>query len=357
MQRLGMEEGVPIEHKMVTKAIERAQKQVEAQHFSVRKHLLEYDDVMNKQRESVYLLRRELLEGQIHLTKEEVVNSREYIMALAEELLDSHVNSCCGQEIDIEEWDIQGLKQTLTALFALEPSDYQNIDFSSINQDELYEELWSRVASRYKEKESIVPQDVLRRVERDVMLQIVDAQWKDHLYSLDHLKEGIGLRGYGQRNPLVEYKKESFGYLEKQISVDSFINNLYVGLFNEDLTPLKIQAKRDKGDVYDVTYSKKVDSVEVISDKPINWSLNDNNLLRFYKPPLYEDSSLVVVDAFDGFKIKKTDSFYVSFLGNQTRKLQFNVGVSWSSQNIDDTVSFIMDFNFNCDNLLSRVVW
>ena len=215
MQRLGMEEGVPIEHKMVTRAIERAQKQVEAQHFSVRKHLLEYDDVMNKQRESVYLLRRELLEGQIHLTKEEVVNSREYIMALAEELLDSHVNSCCGQEIDIEEWDIQGLKQTLTALFALEPSDYQNIDFSSINQDELYEELWSRVASRYKEKESIVPQDVLRRVERDVMLQIVDAQWKDHLYSLDHLKEGIGLRGYGQRNPLVEYKKESFALFQE----------------------------------------------------------------------------------------------------------------------------------------------
>ena len=147
------------------------------------------------------------------------------------------------------------------------------------------------------------------------------------------------------KNFKAEYKKESFGYLEKQISVDSFINNLYVGLFNEDLTPLKIQAKRDKGDVYDVTYSKKVDSVEVISDKPINWSLNDNNLLRFYKPPLHEDSSLVVVVAFDGFEIKKTDSFYVSFLGNQTRKLQFNVGVSWSSQNIDDTVSFIMDFN------------
>jgi len=147
------------------------------------------------------------------------------------------------------------------------------------------------------------------------------------------------------KNFKAEYKKESFGYLEKQISVDSFINNLYVGLFNEDLTPLKIQAKRDKGDVYDVTYSKKVDSVGVISDKPINWSLNDNNLLRFYKPPLHEDSSLVVVVAFDGFEIKKTDSFYVSFLGNQTRKLQFNVGVSWSSQNIDDTVSFIMDFN------------
>ena len=170
---------------------------------------------MNKQRESVYLLRRELLEGQIHLTKEEVVNSREYIMALAEELLDSHVNSYCGEEIDTEEWDIQGLKQTLTGLFALEPSDYQNIDFSTISQNELYEELWSCVTSLYKEKESVIPKDVLRRVERDVMLQIVDTQWKDHLYSLDHLKEGIGLRGYGQRNPLVEYKKESFALFQE----------------------------------------------------------------------------------------------------------------------------------------------
>ena len=215
MQRLGMEEGVPIEHKMVTKAIERAQKQVESQHFSVRKHLLEYDDVMNKQRESVYSLRRELLEGEIHLTKEEVVDSRGYIMALAEELLDSHVNSYCGQEIDIEEWDTQGLQQTLTGLFTLEPSDYQNIDFSDTDQNELYEKLWSCVTSHYAKKESVIPKDVLRRVERDVMLQIVDVQWKDHLYSLDHLKEGIGLRGYGQRNPLVEYKKESFALFQE----------------------------------------------------------------------------------------------------------------------------------------------
>ncbi len=142
-----------------------------------------------------------------------------------------------------------------------------------------------------------------------------------------------------------EYKKESFGYLEKKISVDSFISKLYVSLFSEDLTPLKVQAKRDKGDVFDVTYSKKVDSVEVVSQKTINWSLNDNNLLRFYKPPLYKDSSLVVVTAFDGVEFQKTDSFYVSFLGNQTRKLQLKVDINWSSQNIDDTVNFVMDFN------------
>ena len=214
MQRLGMEEGVPIEHKMVTKAIERAQKQVEAQHFSVRKHLLEYDDVMNKQRESVYSLRRELLEGRIHLTAEEVVESREYLMELAEELLETHVETHCGAQLDVEDWDVQGLQQALSDLFGLEPADHAAVDFAGGSPDEIRDALWARITRRYEEKEALVPNEVLRRVERDVMLQIVDGQWKDHLYSLDHLKEGIGLRGYGQRDPLVEYKKESFALFQ-----------------------------------------------------------------------------------------------------------------------------------------------
>jgi preprotein translocase subunit SecA len=106
MQRLGMEEGVPIEHGMVTKAIERAQRQVEAQNFSVRKHLLEYDDVMNKQRESVYTLRREVLEGKVHLSEEEVVDTRAYLFALAEDLLEDQVSRFTGKDNDDEEWDI-----------------------------------------------------------------------------------------------------------------------------------------------------------------------------------------------------------------------------------------------------------
>jgi len=211
MERLGMEEGVPIEHRMVTKAIERAQKQVESQNFSIRKHLLEYDDVMNKQRESVYALRRELLEGQVHLAEDEVVDTRAYLMDLAEDLLDSAMEAYCSREADVEQWDLEALKREVTRLFALDVNDYAVIDFGGKSADELRDVLWERISRRYAEKEELVGADLMRRVERDIMLQIVDAQWKDHLYSLDHLKEGIGLRGYGQRDPLVEYKKESFG--------------------------------------------------------------------------------------------------------------------------------------------------
>jgi preprotein translocase subunit SecA len=210
MQRLGMEEGVPIEHKMVTNAIARAQKQVEAQNFSVRKHLLEYDDVMNKQRESIYSLRRELLEGKIHITDEESVESREYLLTLAEELLDSTVETYAGDQVDPEERDVDALLQAVSEVYGIEPDEFGDVDLDGMKPEEITDLLWAPILHKYEAKEALVPADILRRVERDIMLQIVDAQWKDHLYSLDHLKEGIGLRGYGQRDPLVEYKKESF---------------------------------------------------------------------------------------------------------------------------------------------------
>jgi preprotein translocase subunit SecA len=210
MQRLGMEEGIPIEHGMVTRAIERAQRQVEAQNFAVRKHLLEYDDVMNKQRESVYTLRREILEGKVHLSEEDVADSRGYVLATAEEILDDKVEMFAGKQLDEDEWDLEALKRDLTQVFGLSDTDYEEIGLQNKSTEELRDVLWERIEGKYVEKEKIVPAELLRRVERDLMLQIVDAQWKDHLYSLDHLKEGIGLRGYGQRDPLVEYKKESF---------------------------------------------------------------------------------------------------------------------------------------------------
>jgi preprotein translocase subunit SecA len=210
MQRLGMEEGVPIEHKMVTRAIERAQKQVEAQNFSVRKHLLEYDDVMNKQRESVYTLRRELLEGRIRIDEDETVDTRGYLMGLAEDILDELVERFIGREMDLEAWDVPGFKQEVTRIFGLAQEDYGGIDFSGGSSDEIRDALWVRIQQEYEQKEAIVGRELLQKVERDIMLQVVDTQWKDHLYSLDHLKEGIGLRGYGQRDPLVEYKRESF---------------------------------------------------------------------------------------------------------------------------------------------------
>jgi preprotein translocase subunit SecA len=211
MQRLGMEEGVPIEHGMVTRAIERAQKQVEGQNFSVRKHLLEYDDVMNKQRESVYALRREILDGQIRVDEDEKVDSREYLMALAEELLDSMLETYAPPKADFEEWDLDALKREFNRVFGL---DATSLDFSDRTSAEISDMLWEKIVAAYDEKEKMLGPELMRRIERDIMLQVVDTHWKDHLYSLDHLKEGIGLRGYGQRDPLVEYKKESFALFQ-----------------------------------------------------------------------------------------------------------------------------------------------
>jgi preprotein translocase subunit SecA len=195
---------------MVTRAIERAQKQVEAQNFSVRKHLLEYDDVMNKQRESIYTLRREVLVGQIHLSEEELVDTRAYLMALAEDLLDEQIERFAGKQLDFEEWDLEALRREASRIFGLDPAQLDSLNLDEMNSDEIGDDIWKRIKVNYEEKEKLVGPELLRRVERDIMLQIVDAQWKDHLYSLDHLKEGIGLRGYGQRDPLVEYKRESF---------------------------------------------------------------------------------------------------------------------------------------------------
>jgi len=207
MQRLGMEEGVPIEAGMVTSAIQRAQKQVEAQNFSVRKHLLEYDDVMNKQRESIYALRREILDGKIRVDETVVVGSREYMMELADDTLDGFIDSYAPLEADLEQWDLPALRREVQDTFAV---DTESLDFAGKTADDIRDELWELLVASYTAKEDLVGRDILQRVERDIMLQVVDQQWKDHLYSLDHLKEGIGLRQYGQRDPLVEYKKESF---------------------------------------------------------------------------------------------------------------------------------------------------
>jgi preprotein translocase subunit SecA len=214
MQRLGMEEGVPIEHGMVTRAIERAQKQVEAQNFSVRKHLLEYDDVMNKQRESIYTLRREILEGNVHVAEEDVLDTRQYLLSLAEDILDDIVDRYAGKELDFEEWDVEALKREIVRVFGVDPAQLNEMRLDEKSTEEIGDELWATLKKDYNDREALVGGEIMRRVERDIMLQIVDQQWKDHLYSLDHLKEGIGLRGYGQRDPLVEYKKESFALFQ-----------------------------------------------------------------------------------------------------------------------------------------------
>jgi preprotein translocase subunit SecA len=170
---------------------------------------------MNKQRESIYALRRQLLEGHIQYEGEdgeesESVDSRAYLIDLAEGLLDGIADTYAGRDVDPEERDYPALRKAVSETFGLDPAEIEAVEIEGRHAEDIRDELWPIVLQKYEKKEGLVPSDILRRVERDIMLQIVDVQWKDHLYSLDHLKEGIGLRGYGQRDPLVEYKKESY---------------------------------------------------------------------------------------------------------------------------------------------------
>ncbi len=207
MARIGMAEGVPIEHRMVSKAIERAQKQVEGQNFTIRKHLLEYDDVMNKQRETIYRMRREILEGK---------DMKSTIEELIETLVDWHLDSYANKDKDPEEWDVPALRQAIGTQFGLD-LDELAIDRDTITYDELRQKLLSRLRAIYEEKERLLGSPRMREFERIIMLQVIDSQWKDHLLGMDYLKEGIGLRGYGQRDPLVEYKKESYDMFQSMM--------------------------------------------------------------------------------------------------------------------------------------------
>ncbi|HZU10401.1 MAG TPA: preprotein translocase subunit SecA [Pseudacidobacterium sp.] len=205
LQRLGMEEGVPIESRMISKRIEAAQKAVEAQNFEARKHLLEYDDVMNKQREAVYGLRHQLLEG---LDQKELI-IEDYVATILSNLLDEHT----PEKIHPEQWDLKGLKEKLISHFGFDP-EAEGINLGEMTRHEIGETIFERLKERYEAKEQIIGDKQMRFHERMIMLSVLDGLWKDHLYNMDHLKEGIGLRGYGQQDPLVAYKKESFDMFE-----------------------------------------------------------------------------------------------------------------------------------------------
>jgi preprotein translocase subunit SecA len=200
LARFGMSEGVPLEHRMVTRAIERAQKQVEGQNFTIRKHLLEYDDVMNKQRESVYRQRMEILRGK---------DLKEDVFELVETLLDWILENNAPQEKNPEDWDLDSLKKALAAQFGLK-ADSIGIDWQGDDSKEIRTKILQALRTHYEDKERLLGPEAMREFERIIMLQVIDTQWKDHLLGMDYLKEGIGLRGYGQRDPLVEYKKESY---------------------------------------------------------------------------------------------------------------------------------------------------
>jgi len=200
MARIGMSDGVPIEHSMVSRAIERAQKQVESQNFSIRKHLLEYDDVMNKQREAIYGQRKDILKGK---------DLKSYFTEIIESLVEWHMDTYVNKDKSPDEWDRDAFRKAILAQFGLD-IDSLGLDWESVTFDELAGKTVQALQSIYEDKEKILGAAHMREFERMILLQVIDSQWKDHLLEMDHLKEGIGLRGYGQRDPLVEYKKESY---------------------------------------------------------------------------------------------------------------------------------------------------
>ena len=203
MLRLGMEEDVPIESRLITKRIAAAQKAVEAQNFAARKHLLEYDDVMNKQRIAIYGWRRQLLEGQ---------DQKEKILDMARGILASLMSLRCRAKAHPSTYDFTGLQTDILSQFGLKINTQE---LAQLDRADIEETIYEQLAAKYQQKEDLVGAEVLRATERMIMLNVIDNQWKDHLLSMDHLKEGIGLRGYGQKDPLVEYKKESFVLFEE----------------------------------------------------------------------------------------------------------------------------------------------
>jgi len=238
MQRLGMEKGVAIESKMVSKRIEAAQKSVEARNFETRKHLLQYDDVMNRQRETIYGLRRQLMEEP---------DQREYVLGVAEDLLGDLVKQYLPEAASPDDWDVEGLKVQLQATYAFD-AEAEGIDFENSTAARINEEVWEKAKASYEGKEAQVGAEALRTYERIIMLNIIDAQWKDHLLAIDHLKQGIGLVGYGQKDPLVEYKKESFDMF--QAMLDRIDTATVRTLFNLQVVaeqqPQQLQQRRQR---------------------------------------------------------------------------------------------------------------
>jgi preprotein translocase subunit SecA len=205
MLRLGMEEDVPIESGMITKKIAGAQKAVEAQNFASRKHLLEYDDVMNKQREYIYRWRRQLLERE---------DQRDWVLETVNRILISFLDLRLPRKTHPSTWDFLGLQTDVNSQFGVKTN---TAELETLSRDEIQAAVFEQLSEKYRQKEERVSPEIMRETERLIMLHVIDGQWKDHLLTMDHLKEGIGLRGYGQKDPLVEYKKESFQLFEELV--------------------------------------------------------------------------------------------------------------------------------------------
>lgn len=207
MQRIGMKEDEPIEHRLITKAIENAQSKVEAQNFSIRKQLLEYDDVMNQQREVIYRQRREALQGE---------NLKPVVLDMIEDLLEGILAETADEKHYAEDWDLEKINSEFLRLFGLQ----MNLTVESlgdIEYEEFRDSLLERLTKRYEAREQEFGESMMRELESYLLLQTVDTYWKDHLLNMDHLKEGIGLRGYGQQDPLIAYKREGHALFDEMI--------------------------------------------------------------------------------------------------------------------------------------------
>jgi len=242
MQRLGMEKGVAIESKMVSKRIAAAQKSVEGRNFEARKHLLEYDDVMNKQRETIYGLRRQLMEEP---------DQREYLLGdppsagVAYDLLSDLTRQYLNPDVPQDDWDVENYKLQIKTIYDFD-ADREQLDIPNMTTQEVVDKTWERLKVKYEAKEQQIGPEAMRTYERILMLNIIDAQWKDHLLSLDHLKQGIGLVGYGQKDPLVEYKKQSFDLFQEML--DRIDTSTIRSLFNlqvvSEQDPERLQQRR-----------------------------------------------------------------------------------------------------------------
>ena len=238
MSRLGMEEGVPIEHGLVTRAIENAQKKVEGHNFDIRKHLLEYDDVLNKQREVVYGQRREVLKGD---------SLKEQVVEMAQDLVEEIVSRYSDKELHPSEWDLAGLREVFYHQFNLR-MEFPVGEEDSLSAESLLELAVQRVLQAYEAKETRFSAPMLRQLEKIIMLQTIDTLWKDHLLNMDHLKEGIGLRGYGQKNPLQEYQKEGFDMFEEMIhrKEEDVVQKLFTVELARETAPREIELEQPR---------------------------------------------------------------------------------------------------------------
>jgi preprotein translocase subunit SecA len=207
MDRVGMEEGHPIEHGLITRAIENAQKKVEAQNFNIRKQLIEYDDVMNQQREIIYEQRRQALEEE---------DLQPVILDMIEDIVDDLVANHTQEETLPEEWDLRGLEEAFLNQFSM-PLSFERSDVEDFTQEGIREFLSEKARNGYAQKEEEWGPEIARDMERLVTLQTVDQRWREHLLAMDHLKEGIGLRGYAQQNPLIEYKREGLEMFQEMV--------------------------------------------------------------------------------------------------------------------------------------------